>query len=306
MAVTFTTTKSVKQYAKVVVYGASGVGKTALAKTCPKPLIISSEHRLLTLSDENIPVIMIENHDDLETAYQFVTTNKKAKGFQTIILDSISDIAEAILTYFKENPKDGNTHPQAAYGSMADALMPLIRKFRDIPDKHVYIIAKIKMAKDEYTGINQFAPSLPGQVLPGALPYMFDFVLPMRIGETADGKKYRYIQTQEDIQYIAKACSHNLNPIERPDLGKLFDKILKGKNTGDDNPVPKADKTEKESKEDGKDAEKTGQEPVQEKVAETEKEKTAENSADNPGEQQETSKGEAEKVQAPGDFEFAD
>lgn len=234
MAIKFTTTKDSSDFIKCLVYGESGIGKTRLSNTAPKPVIISSEKKLLSLKKFNIPVILIEDHEDLEEAYNFITTDKKAKGFQTIVLDSISDIAETILTYFKENPIDGNTHPQAAYGAMADALLPLIKKFRDIPDKHIYFIAKAKRMKDDYTGVVSWYPMMPGQQLGPGLPYLFDFVFAMRSGEDNDGNKYRYLQTVTDIQWLAKGIE-TLNDIEEPNLTKLFKKAL-GKKTTKEQP----------------------------------------------------------------------
>lgn len=225
MAIKFTTTDTGVDHVKCVVYGESGIGKTRLSETAPNPVIISSEKKLISLQNFKIPVILVENHIDLLEAYDFLTTNSKAKGFQTIVLDSISDIAEAVLDYFKKNPKDGNTHPQAAYGSLADELLPLIKKFRDIPNRNVYFIAKAKRMKDDYTGITSWMPSMPGQQLGPGLPYLFDFVFAMRAGETDDGKKYRYLQTTADIQWLAKGIE-TLDPIEKPDLTRLFNKAL--------------------------------------------------------------------------------
>jgi hypothetical protein len=224
MAVKFTTTKKGGEFVKVLIYGQSGVGKTKLSATAPKPVIISSEKKLISLKDSNIPVLLIENHTDLQEAYDIVT-GKKGSKFETVVVDSISDIAETILDHFKKNPVDGNTHPQAAYGSMADTLAPLIKKFRDITDKHVYFIAKSKMIEDQYTNVSMFSPSLPGKVLPGNISYEFDYVFAMRIGETEKGKKYRFLQTQADIQWIAKGVE-SLNTIEKPDLTHIFNKIL--------------------------------------------------------------------------------
>ena len=201
------------------------MGKTTLAATAPKPIIISSEKKLISLKDHDIPVILIENHTDLESAYTFLTTNPKAKRFVTIVLDSISDIAETVLAYFKANPVDGNTHPQAAYGNLADALGPLIKKFRDINDKNIYTIAKSKMVDDQYTNVSMFSPSMPGRVLPENLPYEFDYVFALRIGETEKGTKFRYLQTQGDIQWLAKGCDA-LNSIEKPDLTYIFNKVI--------------------------------------------------------------------------------
>lgn len=225
MAIKLTTTKQDKGHVKCLVYGPSGAGKTRLASTAPNPVIISSEKKLISLKDFNIPVILIENHEDLQDAYDFIMTDKRAKGFETVVIDSISDIAETILSYFKENPVDGNTHPQAAYGSMADTLSPLIKKFSNIPDKHVYVIAKSKMVEDQYTNVSGFSPSMPGKVLGMNLPYEFDFVFAMRMGEREGGEKFRYLQTQADIQWLAKG-SENLDAMEEPNLTKLFKKAL--------------------------------------------------------------------------------
>jgi len=224
MAIKFTTTKKGGEFVKVLIYGQSGVGKTTLAATAPNPIIISSEKKLISLKDFNIPVILIEDHKDLKEAYELVS-GSKGKKFDTVVVDSVSDIAETILAYFKENPVDGNTHPKAAYGHMADHLGPLIKKFRDIPGKHNYTIAKSKMIEDQYTNVSMFSPSLPGKVLPGNISYEFDYVFAMRIGETESGKKFRYLQTQPDIQWMAKGVE-SLNAIEKPDLTNIFNKIL--------------------------------------------------------------------------------
>jgi len=226
MAIRLTTTKESSKYVKCLVIGRSGVGKTKLCSTAPSPVIISAEKGLLSLQDFNIPVIEVSNHKDFEDAYNFIKDDPRAQGFKTVCVDSISDIAESCLAWFKENPVDGNTHPQAAYGHMADAIIPLIKKFRDLDNKHVYFTAKLKRMTDQYSGIDTFMPSAPGQIIGPSLPYLFDFMFPMRIGETENKVKYRYLQTQPDIQFEAKDRSGRLNDIEKPDLSHIFQKAL--------------------------------------------------------------------------------
>ncbi len=226
MTIKITTTAQSAGHVKCLVYGDSGIGKTTLCKTAPNPIIISAERGLLSLDDVEIPTIEIENHLDLQEAYRLITTDENYKGVETVCLDSISDIGESILSYFKKNPVDGNSHPQAAYGSLADELLPMIKKFRDIEGKNVYFTAKCKRMTDEYSGITSWIPSMPGKVLADALPYLFDFLLPMRMGKTKENEDYRYLQTKADLQWIAKDRSGKLSDQEQPDLGNLFDRAL--------------------------------------------------------------------------------
>ena len=225
MAIKLTTTKDATKYVKCLVYGESGIGKTTLAKTCPKPLIISSEKKMMSLQGENIPVALIENHNDLQEILDNIKTNPKFQKFETIVLDSISDICESILIYFQKNPKDGNNHAQAPYGWMIDVINPILKELIQKIDKNVYVIAKVKCLNDEFTGINKWMPSAPGKQLAPNLPYLFDFVFAMRKGQTESGKEYRYLQTEGDMQYVAKGTD-KLKPIEKPHLGELFEKII--------------------------------------------------------------------------------
>lgn len=223
MAIRFTTTAESSNFVKCLVYGESGVGKTTLCKTAPKPVIISAESGLLSLKDQNIPVIEISSFEDFKEAYEFVTMNPKAARFETICLDSISDIAETILA---EEKKVCGADPRQAYGSYADKLLPYIKKFRDIEDKHVYFTAKARSQKDGMTEMLMWGPSMPGQQLGPALPYLFDIVMALRIGETEDKTKFRYLQTEPDLQFGAKDRSGKLDSIEEPNLTKVFAKIL--------------------------------------------------------------------------------
>ncbi|MCP3685782.1 MAG: ATP-binding protein [bacterium] len=223
MAIRLTTTREASKFIKCLVYGESGMGKTWLIKTCPKPLIISAEKGLMTLSDQDIPVIEINTYEDLEEAFEFVTTREEAKEFETICFDSISDIAENVIADLKAEYPD----PRKAYGDMADKLLAMVKKFRDITNKNIYFIAKAKRVKDDFTGITSWMPSAPGKQLAQALPYLFDYVFPLRMGVTGDGVEYRYLQTNQDIQCIAKSRSvHQLEDRVEPHLGKLFSMAL--------------------------------------------------------------------------------
>ena len=217
--------RSTKDYSstgiKVLVYGRAGVGKTTLCATAPAPLIISAESGLLSIADRDVPYIEIHSVDDLYEAYDFATS-EQAEAFQTICLDSISEIGEQILAQAKEDNKDG----RKAYMDTQDKVTGLLRSFRDIPHKNVVFVAKQEKMQDD-TGAIHFGPSMPSSKLSQNIGYFFDEVFCLNIGQDEEGS-YRYLQTQPDTLYEAKDRSGKLDIIEKPDLVSVFNKIRGG------------------------------------------------------------------------------
>lgn len=221
MPIKLTTTDARIQHVNILVYGESGIGKTTLCATAPNPLIISAEGGLMSLRKFKIPVFEISKRDDCDEIYDWLKLSAEAKKFDTICLDSLSEIAEVLLSDEKAVNKD----TRAAYGTMADEMAILVRGFRDLP-KHVYMTAKLKRIIDDTSGAVTFAPSMPGKVMLDALPYLYDEVFAMRYGQLQDGTKYRYLQTAGDRQYPAKDRSGTLRPVERPHLGHVISTML--------------------------------------------------------------------------------
>lgn len=207
---------------KLLVYGRAGMGKTTLCATAPNPVIISAEAGLLALRHTQIPVIEIRTIDDLMEAYQWATESEEAKNFETICLDSLTEVAEVVLSNAKKSTKD----PRQAYGELIERMGVTIRSFRDLSGKHVYMSAKQESIKDDTVGTTMYGPSMPGSRLGGQLPYMFDEVLRLTLGRTPDGQEYRYLQTRPDFQSDAKDRSGTLDPVEAPDLTVIINKIL--------------------------------------------------------------------------------
>lgn len=205
---------------KLLVYGQAGAGKTTLIKTLPNPVVLSAEGGLLSIADADIPFIEISSIGSLYEAYQWLTESDEAKAFESVALDSISEIAEVVLAHEKADTKD----PRKAYGEMQDQMTKLIRAFRDLPGRHVYMTAKVEKSQDEMGGI-LFAPSMPGNKIGQALPYFFDEVLAARVEKDADGNTQRAIQCESDGVWQAKDRSGKLDAWEAPDLGAIINKI---------------------------------------------------------------------------------
>lgn len=229
---------------KLIVYGESGMGKTMLVATLPRPLLISAESGLLSLSRKNIervfgvgtegitydiPVIKVTSIQDVEQAYQWAINPANnpvdAEGrrqFESIALDSLTEIAEQCLNNAKRTVKD----PRQAYGELIEKMQTLVRAFRDIAGLNVYMSAKMSRNKDEMTGITAYGPSMPGQKLGPELPYFFDEVFKLCVGKDQQTQKdFRYLQTGPDMQNVCKDRSGACTFMEHPHLGYIINKI---------------------------------------------------------------------------------
>jgi phage nucleotide-binding protein len=205
---------------KMLVYGHAGSGKTSLCASLPNPIIISAEAGLLSLQEVGLPYIEVTSIDSLIEVYAFLTTSAEAKGYESVCLDSISEIAEVILIHEKKVNKD----PRAAYGAMQDQLGDVIRKFRDMSGKNVYFTAKCEKSQDE-TGRILYAPMMPGNKTGQSLPYFFDLVMALRVEMDADKNPVRALMTETDGLWQAKDRSGKLETWESPDLGAIIKKI---------------------------------------------------------------------------------
>jgi len=210
---------------KVLVYGASGSGKTHLISTMPNPVIFSAEGGLLSISDKDIPFIEIVDMASLSDAYQWLASSDEAKQFATIALDSISEIAEVVLSAEKKRLVNGKlVDPRQAYGQMQEQMGDLIRSFRDIPGKHVYFSAKLEKSADEM-GKTSYAPSMPGNKMAQSMPFYFDLVLALRVEKDAEGVAQRALMCDGDGIWLAKDRSGKLDAWELPDMGAIIAKI---------------------------------------------------------------------------------
>jgi hypothetical protein len=207
---------------KCLIYARAGYGKTWLARTAPAPLIVSAENGILALSDVQLPMVKVKTVQDLSNIYSWLTGSAEAKQFQTIYVDSITEIAETVLSNAKNLHKD----PRQAYGAMQDQMIQLVKAYRDISGKHVVMTAKEEVVKDEITGITLRGPMMPGKQVGPQLPYLFDEVFRLGVGTTPQNVTYRFLQTEPDLQYDAKDRSGKLDKLEPPHLTQIFNKIL--------------------------------------------------------------------------------
>jgi phage nucleotide-binding protein len=226
MAINIQSTKNTAMLGlKLLCYGQAGAGKTVLSTTTGgTPLIISAESGLLSIADHDIDTVSVSSIADVHEIYSFMTQSEDARKYDWLILDSISEIAEVVLSTEKKLTKD----PRKAYGALQEQMTDLIRAFRDIPI-NVYMSCKMERVKDEEAGTLLYAPAMPGAKLGQQVPYFFDEVFALRVEKDAEGVLQRWIQTQPDQQYTAKDRSGKLDMFELPNLAAIQSKILSTK-----------------------------------------------------------------------------
>lgn len=221
MAINLKTTKSLASSGvKLLVYGQAGAGKTTLIPSLPTPVVLSAEGGLLSIADADVPYIEIGTMAELWEAWEWLTKSKEASQFESVALDSISEIAEVVLSAEKKSSKD----PRQAYGAMQEQMADIIRAFRDVPGKHVYMSAKLEKNQDEM-GRMLYSPSMPGNKTGQSLPYFFDEVLALRVEKNAEGETQRALMCDSDGLWVAKDRSGKLEMWEAPDLGAIIRKI---------------------------------------------------------------------------------
>jgi len=220
MAIDLRSTSSVHSSGlKMLVYGTAGAGKTSLIPTLPNPVIISAEGGLLSISDAGLPFVEIRSLSDLSDVLAWLADSAEASQFESVAVDSISEIAEVCLSAEKARAKD----PRQAYGAMSEAMVSIVRTLRDLP-RHIYMSAKLDKVSDE-TGRILYSPSMPGAKTGQSLPYLFDEVFALRVEKSDDGSRVRALLTDSDGSWLAKDRSGKLDQWEPPHLGDIIVKI---------------------------------------------------------------------------------
>ena len=210
------------QGAKILVYGMAGAGKTYLARTAPgKVLVISAEAGLLSIRDaQNVEAIEVKSAAEVVEVYEALRSGKLQ--YDTVCLDSISEISELLLQAEKAKHKDA----RKAYGEVQESVTNVMRAFRDL-QMHVMFICKEDKVNND--GVFEQAPKMVGTKLGQSITYFFDEVLALRVIEDTDAEgnpvQARWLQTRIGQGYVAKDRSGKLEAFEEPNLTKLIEKL---------------------------------------------------------------------------------
>ena len=212
-----------QQYgAKCLVYGPPGAGKTPIINTAPRPVMIACETGLLSMKGSTVPCAMATTPETIADFFQWLLTSHEAKNYDTICLDSGSQMCQILLNReLSGKSKSGNkVDGKAAYGAMANKAMEYFNQLYFMAEKHVYIICKC----DETEPVKK--PYFPGQMLNAEVPYLYDEVLYLSLVNIQGVGEVQAMRTKTSYDVLARDRSGNLAEFEPPHLTNLFNKIL--------------------------------------------------------------------------------
>lgn len=215
-------TEVAKSKLSLLIYGLSGSGKTCLARTLGKTLVINAEAGTLSLAGAtNIDIVDVPDWRAMQVIAAELARGA-ANEYQWIVIDSLSEIAEKAILSLKETNKNG----LAAYGEMNDTIIKMVRFFRDSIASNVVFLSKSEYDKDEESGRMMWRPSFPGKRLLVDIPYLLDEVFYLQASESKEAAKItRRLVCNGSEKVAAKDRSGQLSLVEPAHLGYIEAKI---------------------------------------------------------------------------------
>lgn len=207
---------------KALVYGAPGTGKTPLIGSLPRPVILATEPGLLSMKGSTIPTWEADTCPKIEEFFQWFNQSHEANEFDSLAIDSVSQMAEI---YLKKNLKK-ERHGLKAYGNMATEVMEHLETLYYRKYKHIYLIAKM-VVNDEGGGTLRKRPYFPGKELNVKIPHLYDEILFIdHVQVQGQQGMQKAIRTQGTINIEARDRSGKLAELEPWDMGALFNKCM--------------------------------------------------------------------------------
>ena len=211
-------------FLNMLVYGASGTGKTVFAATSPTPLFLDMEGGLLSVAGR-VDRAEIKSFGDLKEAYRYLKAGEHK--YATVVLDSLTELEKIVMGAVLaeagcEVPRHGE------WNLWTTRMRDIVRAFRDLP-MNVVMTALEAEIKDEVSGAVMKRPAMPGR-FGFELAGYFDLVLYLSLEREAEsGTPVRHVRTVGDERLVAKDRFGKLPPFIESSFPLIYHAIFNQK-----------------------------------------------------------------------------
>lgn len=205
---------------KSLVYGPPGSGKTPVMNTAPRPVLLACEPGLLSMRNSNVPTYLGYDAKSIDEFFSWLFNSNETKNFDTVGIDSITQMCEHYLTAAEKT----NKHGLSAYGEMANRSMAQLDGLYFTKYKHTYLICK--EAATETNRILIRKPYFPGRELPIKIPHRYDAILRLATHNVPGMGGMKAFRCIASIDEDARDRTGMLAEFEPPDFSKLVGKAM--------------------------------------------------------------------------------
>jgi hypothetical protein len=218
---------------KAIIYGQPGTTKTPMINTAPRPVLLATEPGLLSMKGSTVPTWEAFTIERIADFFKWFTESKEASQFDTLAIDSGSQLAEISLTYHLERNKDG----RKAYGELSIEVMKWFDALYYMQQKHILLICK-QMAAEvgkqvvkngggfSVEMVYQAQPYFPGKDLNIKVPHRYDEILHVSKVNIPGAGEQIAIRSKGTAEILARDRSGMLAELEPANLTNLFNKCM--------------------------------------------------------------------------------
>lgn len=198
------------QWAKILVVGDPGAGKTRTASTWPDVFYASAEGGLMSVADRQPAYVDITKSSDLMELVHVLQQKPEVREqmlgvpVKTLVVDTIDEMARILVKERLESEKKV-AMAIADWGWLGEQLRNMVRAMRNL-DMHVIFNVHVKTSEDSETGRTYFKPGIQGAMGDEIAAYvdlaLFLTARPVNTVENGVNikKVVRFFQTHPDPQ----------------------------------------------------------------------------------------------------------